>query len=227
MSLRRPSHATVIAYLALFIAVASGTAIAAKKIGPSGLKKNAVTAKKIASEAVTTAKLKDDAVTGAKLDNGAVGEGKIDADAVTANKLAPNSVGTNKIRDEAVESAKIPNGAITEGKIGNNAVIGSKVADGSLGPAEVAQVVANVVFTPPPSLPVGECENSGELTIPGLQAADDVLVLPADGGAGWTSGLFLEGYGPTGGGGVRVRVCNRSGGALANPVAPLLVLGFR
>jgi hypothetical protein len=226
VSLRRPSHATVIAYLALFIAVASGTAIAAKKIGPSGLKKSAVTAKKIANEAVTTAKLKDDAVTGTKLDNGAVGEGKIDADAVTANKLAPNSVGTNKIRDEAVESAKIPNGAITEGKIGNNAVIGSKVADGSLGPADVAQVVANVVFNPP-AIPVDACENSGELAVPGLQAGDDVLVLPADGGAGWTSGLFLEGFGPTGGGGVRVRVCNRSAIAQPTPAAPLLVLGFR
>jgi hypothetical protein len=226
MTLRRPSHATVIAYLALFIAIASGTAIAAKKIGPSGLKKSAVTTKKVANAAITTAKLKDDAVTRAKLRNGAVGERKIDADAVTANKLAPNSVGTNKIRDDAVESAKIANGAVTEGKIGNDAVIGSKVAPGSLGPTDVAQVVGQVTYNAP-GLAVDACENSGEILVPGLQAGDDVVVMPADGGAGWTPGLFLEGYGPNSGGGIRVRVCNRSAGFQPAPVAPLLVLGFR
>jgi hypothetical protein len=226
MALRRPSHATVIAYLALFVAIASGTAIAAKKIGPSGLKKNAVTTKKVANAAITTAKLKDDAVKGTKIDNRAVGEAQIEADAVTASKLAPNSVGTNKIRDDAVESAKLANGAVVEAKIGNDAVVGSKVAPGSLGPTDVAQAVAQVTYSPS-ALPVDACENSGEIAVPGLQAGDDVVVMPADGGAGWTPGLFLEGYGPTSGGAIRVRVCNRSGGAQSTPVAPLLVLGFR
>jgi hypothetical protein len=40
----RPSHATVVAYLALFIALATGSAVAAKKIGSGQLKKNAVNA---------------------------------------------------------------------------------------------------------------------------------------------------------------------------------------
>lgn len=227
MTLRRPSHATVIAYLALFIAVASGTAIAAKKLGPSGLKKNAVTAKKIADEAVTTAKLKDDAVTGPKLDNGAVGEGKIDADAVTANKLAPNSVGTNKIRDEAVESAKIPNGAITEGKIGNNAVIGSKVADGSLGLADIAQVAANVSTGDLGSIPSGACADTGGIAVPGLQAGDDTLAFPRGTGDGWPAAFALDAYGADGPSSIAVRICNMGASPVDPPPLPLVVLGFR
>lgn len=227
MRLQRPSHATVIAYLALFIAL-SGTAIAAKKIGSDGLKKGAVTTKKIADGSVSTSKIKDDAVTGAKLDNGAVGEGKLAADAVTAGKLAPNSVGTNKIRDEAVESAKIANGAVTEGKIGNNAVTGSKVADGSLSLAKLAQLVVNVDYAPG-SVAGNSCATSSTIAVPGLTAGDDVLVLTRDSQVAWPSSFMLDGYGPTGNaaGEIIVRVCNITGGPITPPPLGLVVLGFR
>ncbi len=188
MRLSRPSHTTVVAYLALFVAIAGGTAVAAKKIGPDQLKKNAVTTKKIANGAVTTGKLANDAVTGGKLANGAVSEGKIDADAVTANKLAQNSVGTNKIRDEAVETAKIGAGAVTEGKIGNDAVVGSKVAAGSLPLGDIAQVVANVSTGVLGPIAPGGCTVNAGLAVPGLAAGDDVLVFPAQHVGGLGSG---------------------------------------
>jgi len=175
MRLQRPSHATVIAYLALFIAL-SGTAIAAKKIGSDGLRKAAVTSKKIADAAVTTPKLANDAVTGGKLDNGSVGENKLAADAVTAGKLAQNSVGTNKIRDEAVESGKIANGAVTEGKIANDAVIGTKVAAGSLDLTDYARAVVDISPTPTAPLTSGTCQQIS-VAAPGVQAGDLPLVL--------------------------------------------------
>jgi len=175
MRLHRPSHATVIAYLALFVAL-SGTAIAAKKIGSDGLRKGAVTSKKIADAAVTTPKLANDAVTGGKLDNGSVGENKLAADAVTAGKLAQNSVGTNKIRDEAVESGKIANGAVTEGKIANDAVIGTKVAAGSLDLTDYARAVIDISPTPTAPLTSGTCQQIS-VAAPGVQAGDLPLVL--------------------------------------------------
>lgn len=49
---RRPSHATVIAYLSLFVAL-GGTAIAA-----GALEKNSVGPKQLRKNAVTTAKIK-------------------------------------------------------------------------------------------------------------------------------------------------------------------------
>jgi hypothetical protein len=51
MKLRRPSHATVIAYLALFAAL-GGSAIAVSKVGSNGLKNGAVTSPKIRNHAV-------------------------------------------------------------------------------------------------------------------------------------------------------------------------------
>jgi hypothetical protein len=216
MRLRRPSHATIVAYLALFIAL-SGSAMAVKKIGPSGLKKNAVTTKKIADEAVKTSKLKDGAVT----------EAKIKGNAVTGDKLAANSVGTNKLKDDAVESAKLANGAVVEAKIGNDAVVGSKVADGSLPLADIAQVVANVSTSDLGSIGPGACAVDPAIAVPGLQAGDDVLVFPRSVGEGWNAALILDGYGPDTGGSVAVRVCNTGGLSIDPPAQPLTVLGFR
>jgi len=65
--LRLPSPALVVAVIALVLGMA-GAAYAVKKIGPEGLKKNAVKTKKIVDKAVTTQKLEDEAVTTVKLD---------------------------------------------------------------------------------------------------------------------------------------------------------------
>ena len=62
--LRRPRHATVVAYLALFVAM-GGTAIAASTLG-----KNTVGPKQLKKNAVTTAKVKKEAITGAKVKKG-------------------------------------------------------------------------------------------------------------------------------------------------------------
>jgi hypothetical protein len=216
MRLRRPSHATVIAYLALFLAL-SGTALAVKKIGPSGLKKNAVTTKKIADAAVNTSKLKDGAVT----------EPKLKDDAVTGQKLAANAVGTNKLKDDAVESAKIANGAVVEAKIGNDAVTGSKVADGSLALADIAQLAADVNTTDFGSIPAGNCVSDSGIVVPGLQTGDAVLAFPRNTAGGWDQGLVLDAYGPVSAGTVQVRVCSTAGGPIDPPPLPLTVLGFR
>jgi hypothetical protein len=61
MKLGRPSHATVVAYLALFVAL-GGSAYAASQLG-----KNTVGTKQLKKSSVTTAKIKKNAVTGAKV----------------------------------------------------------------------------------------------------------------------------------------------------------------
>lgn len=72
------SYANVVATLAMFLALAGGTAVAANQlaknsVGPKQLKKNAVTPAKIKKNAVTTAKIKNNAVTGAKINEGTLG----------------------------------------------------------------------------------------------------------------------------------------------------------
>lgn len=72
MKLRRPSHATVVAYLALILVIGGGGAYAAglgkNTVGTKQLKKNAVTTVKIKNGAVTAAKVKAGALTGAQID---------------------------------------------------------------------------------------------------------------------------------------------------------------
>jgi hypothetical protein len=58
MKIRRPSHATVVAYLALFVAL-GGSAIAVSRVGTNDLKNNAVTSAKIRNGSVGAADLKD------------------------------------------------------------------------------------------------------------------------------------------------------------------------
>ncbi len=72
MKVRRPSHATVVAYLALIIAVGGGGAYAAglgkNTVGAKQLKKNAVTTVKVKNGAITAAKIKAGTLTGAQID---------------------------------------------------------------------------------------------------------------------------------------------------------------
>src|SRR5689334_6660353 len=69
----RPSHATVVAYLALFVALGGG-AMAASHLG-----KNSVGTKQLKMNAVVTAKVKNEAITGAKVKRGTLTGNQIDA----------------------------------------------------------------------------------------------------------------------------------------------------
>jgi hypothetical protein len=75
--MKRPSHATVVAYIALFVAL-GGTTLAAthlgkNTVGAKQLKKNAVTTAKIKKGAVTAANVKDDSLTGTQIDENTLG----------------------------------------------------------------------------------------------------------------------------------------------------------
>jgi hypothetical protein len=80
----RPSAATVLAFMALFISLGTGAFAVSTK-----LKKNSVKTKAIKNGAVTNPKLADGAVTDSKIANGSVTEPKIANGAVTASKLPP------------------------------------------------------------------------------------------------------------------------------------------
>lgn len=69
---RLPSHSTVAAYLALFVALATGGAYAAKLIGPKDIAKNAVKSKHIGKGQVKRADLAANAVTSPTVANGSL-----------------------------------------------------------------------------------------------------------------------------------------------------------
>jgi hypothetical protein len=76
---RRPNHATVVAYLALFVAL-GGTTYAAATIGPSNIKNDAVRSRHIKDGAVKNPDLGLNSVGTAKIRPGAVTPGKLSAD---------------------------------------------------------------------------------------------------------------------------------------------------
>jgi hypothetical protein len=90
----RPTHATVVAYAALFVALATGSAWAAATIGPSDIKNNAIHSRHINKNAVKARKIAKGAVGTGKLAAGAVTGGKVGADTLTGDNINEGSLDT-------------------------------------------------------------------------------------------------------------------------------------
>ena len=90
--LKRPSPTTVIACLALFFAIAGGSAIALQgrnTVDSGDIKRGAVKTSDIANNAVTTKKIRNNHVRAADIQNNAVGTGEIGNGQVREADLAP------------------------------------------------------------------------------------------------------------------------------------------
>ena len=99
--LRRPGHGTVVAYLALFIAL-GGSAYAAshlgsKTVGTKQLKGSAVTAAKLKKNAVTKAKIKNGAVDGSKIADGSVTGTEINAPTMPFSQIVHEARGNSTV----------------------------------------------------------------------------------------------------------------------------------
>jgi hypothetical protein len=208
--LRRPSHGTVAAYLALFIAL-GGTAYA--------LERGSVTSREIATGAVKRAEVA----------SGGVGKAEIRVDAVAPSEIRRGAVRSDEIRAGAVGTEELADDAVTASKLADDAVRGANVANGSLELADVAREVVSVEFDPP-LLNVGECASEDSLVVPNKQESDRVLVLPGSDEAGWDDELTLDAYSAAGAGGpnqVAVTLCRPFGTGSVDPGdQPLTVLLF-
>ncbi len=219
---RHPSHATVIAYLALFVAL-SGTALAASKVKSGDIKNGAVTKKKIHKQAVTTSRLDDSAVTTEKLADLAVTQGKLGDDSVSNGKLQSDSVSQGKLQGDSVSQGKIEQNAISTGKIQANAITGDKVLNGALTLSKTAQVIGDATL-PSSMLNAGTCLLSDPVTVSGLQSANYVDVIPKV--AGWNQSIVLDSYQPFSSTQIRFRVCNIGAGTVDVAGLSVRILGF-
>ncbi len=98
IKMRRPGQATVVAWLALFVALGGG-AIAASNLGKNTvgkkqLRKNAVTTPKIKKNAVTTAKVRNQAITGPKVKDGSLTGTQVKDGSLTGAKVNASTLGT-------------------------------------------------------------------------------------------------------------------------------------
>jgi hypothetical protein len=116
---RRPSLATVIALLALFVAL-GGPAEAARLIGSAGIKDRSIKERDIKRSTVRSLKTPR---------NGSV----------TAGKLATGAVGSAALADRSVGMIDLGLGAVGSAEIRDGAIRTAAVADGSLGARDIAR----------------------------------------------------------------------------------------
>ena len=229
--IRMPSHGTIAAYAAMFIAL-GGTAYA--------LERGSITSRELARGAVKSSHIKTGKVKRSEIHARAVGPSEIRTDAVRSREIASDAVGESEIEDgavgadelvdESVGTAKLFDASVTAPKLAANAVSGASVADGSLALADLAAGVASVTFDPP-VMSAGDCASDNSLAVTNKEAGDTVLVLPGTEGAGWHQDLTLDAYASAGSGGantISVVLCRQFGGGVVDPgPQPLTVLLFR
>lgn len=109
--LRRPGHGTVIAYLALFVALGTGSAWAAATIGPNDIKTDAVKSRHIDNGQVHGPDIGENAVGSAKVADDttprALTGTDVASDSLTAGDLGPDSVGSSEIAGGAVRANEV------------------------------------------------------------------------------------------------------------------------
>lgn len=116
-AITRPSHATVIAYLALFVAL--GGASYAVSTAP----KNSVTSKSIKRGAVKSPDVRDRGLTGDDIADESLGGSKIAGDAIGGSEVADGSLG----------GAEIGDGSLGSAEIGDDSLTGADILESSLG----------------------------------------------------------------------------------------------
>ena len=107
----------LVAYVALAVALGTGTAYAAEKI-PNG----SITTKKLANNAVSSTKLKNGAVKAIDLKGGAVTSFTIANGSVTSDDLTDNTVSSADLRDGTIGSADIKDDSIVRRDINDGVV---------------------------------------------------------------------------------------------------------
>jgi hypothetical protein len=122
--IRTPSHATVVAYLALVVALSTGSAYAVGHVGALDIKKNAVRSKHIKDGQVRTQDLGASSVTSDKVADGTLTGLDLGANSVTGDKVANGTLTGQDLTDNSVTGAdvlesslgQVPNAATLNGR---------------------------------------------------------------------------------------------------------------
>lgn len=139
------NYANVVGTLALFLALAGGTAFAAtgaldsaakphhrKKAVP--LRANSVNSRSVRDNTLTSADLKDgEAVSGADVADGSVNTADLAPASIGSGQLADGSIGSGQIADGSISGADLAPGSVGATTLAPDSVDSAAVADGSLG----------------------------------------------------------------------------------------------
>jgi hypothetical protein len=153
----RPGHATVVAYLALFVAL-GGSSYAALKVGSGQIADNSVRSKDIRNNNVRGKDVRKDTLTGADVNESRLGTVPRAAAADLARGVADNSVNGSKVVNNSLSGIDIVESQLGAVPLATTASIAEDIEDGV--------VTADKV---PPNALGGE--DVDETTLAGVDAA--------------------------------------------------------
>jgi len=204
-----PSRATLIALLALFVAL-GGPAEARKLINGKTIRPGTVASKQIKNRSLTTSdlssrtisalrakptgsvgtaqlldgsvtlsKLAPASVTGAQVADRSLSGVDLAAETLTANELAPNAVANAELANDAVSNAKLRTSSVTKGKIGSSDVGTEEIIDGDQRAADLGAFAGRTAPADFPSIPSGTCA-SGDFAVSPIRATTPAQDLSDD-----------------------------------------------
>ena len=204
--IRRPSFGTVIALVALFVAL-GGPAQARKLIGGADIKRGAITAKHVKARSLTTSRLSTGTVR--QLQATPAGE-------VTGAKLADGAVDGAKVADGALGGADIADGSLGGLDVADGALDAADIADGRLGGQDVGAFVGSLTDLDFGVISAGDCKQVATTSLqavgPGSQdLRDDAIVVTPAASLPTDVSIFARAASANQ---IGVVICNLSGGDL-------------
>ena len=125
-----------LALLALFIAL-GGSAIAAGKIGPNGIRKDAIRSRHIKDGAVTGADVLDGGLTGADLQDQSITGSDVQKGSLTGVEVADGSLSPEDLRAKSLTGDNILDGSLTGAQVRAESLLGTNILNGTVTGADV------------------------------------------------------------------------------------------
>lgn len=130
---RRPSHATIVAYVALVVALGGTSAYAINEYDSSNIKDDTLLSADIKDATLKSVDVGADTLTRDDLAPASVTSSEINDGSVFTAEIAPSTILSSDVKDGALTGADILNGSLTGGDVLDGSLAGADVLNNSLG----------------------------------------------------------------------------------------------
>jgi hypothetical protein len=182
--MRRPSAATAIALLALFVAL-GGPAQAQRLISGSTIRPGTITSKQVKARSLSVSDLTlassrvlqrtpPSSVAAAEVRDGSLGARDLATDSVFADELAPSAVGGDDVVTDGIGARALAEGAVRAEELADGEVASAEVRDGVLTGADVGRFSGRLTGLDFGVLDTGRCATRTTAPVFAIRAGEDL-----------------------------------------------------